>query len=196
MLGIIWLFVLATSPKQSKQRENIDSYTVDTLKSIIHWDCHHKGTIKLNTGLIEVHDGHPSNLSLSVDMKSIKNQDIQNDLLQGTLENVLKSIEFFNVAEYPIARFQSHQIKKIDDTKYQFEGDFVLFERGICSTFKGTIRFNNDSLYFNTENVIIDRTDWGIFYVSRNNPFPKEEEAGFAVSDTIKLTANIIALKK
>jgi polyisoprenoid-binding protein YceI len=193
ILGILWLFVLANSPVQTKQIKNTTTYAVDTTRSIIHWDCHHKGTIKIKNGIIEFHNDEPVSASINVNMQSIKNHDIQNDLLQGTLENVLKSIEFFNIGEYPFSRFESHQIIKIDSTKYLFKGDFVLFERGICTSFKGTIDLKKDSLYFNTENVIIDRTDWGIFYVSRNNPFPKEEEAGFTVSDTINLNAKIVA---
>ena len=67
---------------------------------------------------------------------------------------------------------------KINENYYKIMGDFIIFETGICHDFEGTIEVKNDSLYFNTKAIVLDRTDWGIFYGSAKNPWPKEEEEG------------------
>jgi polyisoprenoid-binding protein YceI len=193
---ILWLFVLAIPPQKAQSKFSESLYKIDTAKSIIHWNCHHRGIMKFKSGNILLINREPSEIDLHIDMNSITNSDIDNKLLQGTLVNVLKSIEFFNTEKYPESRFESHQITKIDENHYNFEGDFIIFEAGICSNFKGSIKFINDSLHFNTETITLDRTNWGLYYVSANNPYPKDEEGGFVVTDTILLDAHIIAYKK
>lgn len=199
LLSIIGIFVFATKPISNNQSQNYyknpSKYIVDTTKSKLNWKCAHVGTLKFNNGVIIQAQDEIKEINLSIDMNSIKNTDIENDLLQGTLQNVLKSIEFFNTKKYPESRFESHLISKTEDHKYQIEGDFIIFENGICTDFSGTIVIKKDSLFFNTESIIIDRTDWGIFYLSKNNKYPKEEEANFVVSDTIFLEAQIVAYK-
>ena len=196
LLSIIWLFVLATPPTQIKQKnKDLVYYTLDTAKSKLHWHCAHYGFMKFKKGTILLEKEQPIGATFTIDMTSVTNTDIDNKLLQGTLQNVLKSIEFFNTKVFPESHFESHSIIKIDQNKYKITGDFIIFETGICSDFEGTIEIKNDTLYFNTKTIILDRTDWGIYYGSANNPHPKEEEEDFVVTDTILLDAHIQAYK-
>lgn len=199
LLSIIGLFVFARKPISNNQFQNYyknpSKYLIDTTKSKLNWKCAHVGYMKFKEGVIITTTDEIKEINLSIDMNSIKNTDIDNDLLQGTLQNVLKSIEFFNTKKYPESRFESHLITKLEDNKYKIEGDFIIFENGICTNFNGTIEIKKDSLYFNTASIIIDRTDWGIYYLSKNNKYPKKEEANFVVSDTIFLEAQIVAYK-
>jgi len=200
-LSIFALFVFASQPRSisiptSSYYKEIDTFIIDTAKSVIHWNCKHYGSIKFKNGSLITHKEELTKIDASMDMTSIKNSDIDNKLLKGTLENVLKSIEFFNTDLYPEAKFESNQITKLKDNSYYFEGDFVFFENGICSNFNGTVKIDKDSIHINTETIIIDRTDWGIYYLSRNNPYPKEEETGFIVSDTILFDVHITAFRK
>ena len=200
IISVLGLFVFASKPNGIKNSNNqkisFSTYMIDTAKSKIHWNCHHLGQLKFKQGSIIMQNNEPYEINLSIDMTSITNSDIDNELLQGTLENVLKSEEFFNIDKYPEARFESHLITKIDTNNYTIEGDFIIFENGICQSFKGTIKIVEDTLYFNTKTIILDRTDWGIYYLSANNPSPKDEEDSFAVTDTLLLDAHIIAYRK
>ena len=200
VLSLFGLFVFASQPKGMGANKSytvkVDTFVLDTAKSVIHWNCKHYGSLRFNEGILRVNNEKLDELNVSLDMNSIKNTDVDNKLLQGTLENVLKSVEFFNTKIYPEARFESHQITKLKDNSYHFEGDFVFFENGICSNFNGTVKINKDTIHINTETIIIDRTEWGIYYLSRNNLYPKEEEAGFIVSDTILFDAHITAYRK
>lgn len=198
LIPIIYLVLVGTIPNDTvNNAENNITFVVDTAQSILHWDCHHLGNLSFKEGqVILTKDNEPIAMNLTIDMTSIKNIDIDNELLQGTLENVLKSNEFFDVQNYPEAKFESHSITKISEGKYKFVGDFIIFGNGICHEFDGTIKVEGNSLYFNTNTFIIDRTDWGLFYVSANNPSPKKEETGFVVTDTILLHTHIVAYKK
>ncbi len=200
LCSIIGFFVFGTKPISNFQHQsyykNPSTFLIDTAMSSLNWKCAHVGTLKFNNGVIIKAHGEIKEINLSIDMNSIKNTDIDNELLQGTLQNVLKSIEFFNTKKYPESRFESHRITKLDDTKYNIEGDFIIFENGICTNFIGTIEIKKDSLFFTTNTIIIDRTDWGILYLSANNKYPKKEEANFVVSDTVFLSAQIVAIKK
>ncbi|HIP48067.1 MAG TPA: YceI family protein [Lutibacter sp.] len=200
VLSIFGLFVFASQPKAISTNKSytvkVDTFVLDTAKSVIHWNCKHYGSIKFKSGFLNTSNEILDGLHVSINMNSVKNTDIENKLLQGTLENVLKSIEFFNTEVYPEARFESHQITKLENNNYYFEGDFVFFENGICSNFKGTVKIENDSIHLNTETIIINRTDWGMYYLSVNNLYPKEEESGFVVSDTIFFDAHITAYRK
>lgn len=199
LFSIIGVIVLAAKPNSKSEYNNqYDkpiNFKIDTAKSKLNWKCAHVGTLKINNGKIITDGGKVKEIDINIDMTSIRNSDINNDLLQGTLQNVLKSIEFFNTEKYPESRFESHLITELDNNKYQITGDFIIFENGICTNIEGIIEIKNDSLYFNTEPIIINRTDWGIYYLSKNNKYPKKEEANFVVSDSIFLEAQIVAYK-
>jgi len=194
----VWLFVLATPPPEVYQKKNADVFVIDTAKSKINWKCGHYGYLKLNSGEIVFNENKElATVNFSVNMTSITNIDIESELLQKTLGNVLKSVEFFNTNIFPEARFESDTISKIKNTNsYKFTGDYIIFEKGICSVFEGNIEIKKDTLHLKVKDIIIDRTDWGIFYLSANNKTPKDEEEGLVVSDTITINAHIQAYKK
>lgn len=197
IIAAFWLFIFASKPKNKIQQMESNTYILDTANSKLHWNCAHFGFMKFKKGKIIIDkDDQPIKANFTIDMQSVTNTDIDNKLLQGTLQNVLKSIEFFNTKEYPESHFESHSFNKIRENEYKITGDFIIFDIGLCFDFEGTIELKNDSLYFNTKAIILDRTYWGIFYGSANNPNPKEEEEGFVVTDTILLDAHIQAYIK
>ncbi len=201
LLSIIGGFVYATSPTLSNKFENIDNthntFVIDTAKSVLHWKAMvHKGTIKFNTGQITISNSQVKSANFHINMNSIKNIDVENDLLRGTLENVLKSDNLFRVASFPESHFELHTAEKLTDSTFHFLGDFIIFDNGICTSFDGNITQKGDSLYFTTNLIPLDRTDWGIYYLSKNNLYPKEEEENMEVPDTIFVQAQIVAYKK
>ena len=196
LIAAFGLFVFASKPNKKIQQEEVRTYVLDTANSKIHWNCAHHGLLKFKKGTILLQKEMPIEANFTIDMESITNTDIDSKLLQGTLQNVLKSIEFFNTKVYPEAYFESHSIDRISENDYKITGDFIIFDTGICHDFEGTIELKNDSLYFNTKTIILNRIHWGVFYGSANNPNPKEEEEGFVVTDTILLDAHIQAYVK
>ncbi len=197
IIAAFGLFIFASKPNNKIQQMESNTYILDTANSKLHWNCAHFGFMKFKRGKIILgKDNQPVKANFTIDMQSVTNTDIDSKLLQGTLQNVLKSIEFFNTKEYPESHFESHSIDQLSNNNYRITGDFIIFKIGICHDFEGIIELKNDSLYFNTKTIILNRTDWGIFYGSANNPNPKEEEEGFVVTDTILLDAHIRAYMK
>jgi len=196
LFPLIWLLLLAPPVKYNKRVTDYEFYKIDTAKSILHWRCHHYGSIKLLGGDLTFQDDELVNANLTIDMNSIKNIDIESDLLQGTLENVLKSVEFFEADIFPETEFRLHEVSKVVDNTYRVSGDFVIFNVGICTEFEANIDLKNDSLYIAADSILMNRTDWGIYYLSQKNLYPKEEEAGFVVSDTVMIDVYLQAYKQ
>lgn len=197
IIVILSLFIFASKPNKKIQQIEYNTYILDTVNSKLHWNCAHFGFMKFKKGTIILEkDDKPVEAIFTIDMMSVTNTDIDNKLLQGTLQNVLRSIEFFNTKEYPESYFESHSFEKINENEYKITGDFIIFDTSICYNFEGIIKVKGDSLFFNSKAFILDRTDWGIYYGSAKNPSPKEEEEGFVVTDTILLDAHIRAYKK
>ena len=100
IISVLALFVFASKPNASNKSQNqtniLNRFKIDTTSSKIHWNCHHLGQLKFTQGSILMQNNEPIEINLSVDMTSITNSDIDNKLLKGTLENVLKSEEFFD----------------------------------------------------------------------------------------------------
>jgi len=190
-ISIIGLFIYATSPNKKVVFKLLKN------KSQVTWNCdHHIGLIQFESGEMVYENEEPVSADFTINMKSIVNTDIENKLIKGTLENTLRSDVFFDVENNPNAYFKTDEITPLENGNYNIKGDFILFDAGICYDFDGTIQLKNDSLFFKAQNIILDRTDWAIYYGSRNHPNPLEEELGIVVSDTIKIGVDITLLKQ
>jgi len=201
IVGIVGLFVFASPPTLTNSKittqKNSSKYVIDTAKSVLNWEVMvHKGEVKFNQGQLTFINTELEVAAFDINMKSIINTDIAHDLLKGTLENVLKSPDIFNVEAFPEAHFELHSATKIDANNYTFSGDFIIFDIGICTYFEGKIETKADSLYFTTQKIALDRTEWGMYYLSKNNLYPKEEEKSMEVPDTIFVQSHIVAYKK
>jgi polyisoprenoid-binding protein YceI len=192
---ILW-GLLSYNTYVDKTKKNIQTFEIDTLNSSVKWFCtQHKGKIKVKKGTITFVGDSLNKVSISMNMKTITNEDIPNKLLKGTLENILKSPDFFNVEKYPEATFNIYRYKGEKDNLYLITGDIHLLRNDICSTFPVEIIRNKDSIFVQSKPIILDRTDWGIYYLSVHNLNPKEGDESFIVSDTIEITLNIKGFK-
>ncbi len=195
---LFMLFIYAVPQKKSitNTTETQAFYLIDTSRSYINWQNYHKGNLKFKDGYVQLSQQEINDAQFTIAMNKIHDLDIDNKLLKGTLENVLKSADFFNVGVFPEAKFELHAIQKTKKDNYRFTGDFILFRNGICHNFTGNVRYKKDSLYLDTDYIHIDRTDWGIYYLSAKNPNPKDEEESYVVGDTIRIDVHIACYKK
>jgi len=178
--------------------ENIQNrvkFVADTSSSRVYWACmKHEGFLKLKGGGLMMDGDSILGAHFSLDMKSIRDTDIDYELMQQTFENVLKSVVFFNANAFPQAQFELHEALHKGNNQYHLTGDFILFDIPMCYDFEGELILEGDSLHFQSAPFILNRIDWGIFYLSRNNLFPSEEET-FIVSDSIQLKLDIKTVK-
>jgi hypothetical protein len=202
LIAIFTLFVFAITPKLQPEKNALQKmgsniFTIDTAKSILHWKAMvHSGTIKFDSGFLSFLNNQPDEALFHINMKSMTNTDVENDLLRGTLENVLKSEVLFDVSEFPQSHFELHSSTLLSENSYHFSGDFILFENGICTDFEGKIEVKGDSLYFTTDFIPLNRTDWGMYYLSKNNLYPLEEEENMEVPDSIFVQSKIVLFAK
>jgi len=151
------------------------NYVVDTEESVIEWtgrnpNTKHHGTVQLSSGEITVKEGQISG-DFEIDMKSIKNINLEGDPLQSVLVGHLMSDDFFFVKVFPKATFaikSAEPIKDATQSEPNFKIDGVLDLRGI----KKGISFVASASGEQTGQVIveshfdIDRTEWGVIYGS------------------------------
>jgi len=198
LIFVVLLILTAsyTVPSQLEKESNI--YRIDTDKSFVHWKCfRHNGIVKFNQGNIAYSENVFHDIDLSLDMTSIMDKDIEeSELLRETLNNVLKSVEFFRVNEFPNASFKLHSYTNTAPGKFQITGDIRIFKSDLCTTFNAEVKEERDSLFFKTDEIILDRTHWGIYYLSAKNKNPKDEEEGFVIPDSITIKVNLRAYQK
>jgi polyisoprenoid-binding protein YceI len=130
----------------------------------------HDGGFKKFTGFIDVTD--PANVEtakvdLDIDMDSIWTD-------TAKLTGHLKTPDFFDVAQFPTARFVSSTIKKNSDGTVTLTGDLTL--RGVTKriTFPATVTSTKEGATAKAE-FGINRKDWGVMYPGKPDDLVKDE---------------------
>ena len=151
------------------------NYIVDVKESVIEWtgrnpNKKHHGTIGLTSGEISVKKGRVSG-KFEIDIKSIRNIDLEGDPLQQVLIGHLQSDDFFFVKMFPKAMLMINSAEPIKDAtqsepNFEVSGDLKLrgvqnninFPANVSSEQRGTLKIES---HFD-----IDRTRWGAIYGS------------------------------
>lgn len=150
-------------------------YVVDIEQSIIEWtgrnaNAKHYGTIQLSNGEIIVKEGQISGY-FGIDMKSIKNINLEGDPLQPVLIDHLVSDDFFFVKMFPKVTFilkSAKPIKEATPSEPNFEIEGVLKLRGIHNdiNFLANANVEQGGEVKIESHFDIDRTRWGVIYGS------------------------------
>jgi polyisoprenoid-binding protein YceI len=187
--------------------ENTTSYVVDTSKSVMKWigsnpAGEHNGTVKFMRGFLKVADDQLLAGNVMVDMKSIDDEDLNNNHgLRGKLVKHLKSKDFFDVNSFPEALFQIVSVESLTDAESQggvkpthkITGNLTI--RGITKSiaFNANIKIKSGKLIAETSQFIIDRTDWDITY--KSNKFFDDLKDQF-INDEIGLIIELVAKER
>jgi len=170
-------------------------YVVDTVESQVLWFCgNHFGCVNLESGYISLLNGKISSGSFIIDMNSIYDDDItENNLLRITLDNIIKSDQFFNTEEYPTSIFTILKVEKTDSLKYHVTGNLKIKDRAKDIEFDSNIKILEDRFLVSTNIINIDRTEWGINSLSEK--FDPEDKEKMHVPDTISFIIYMYANK-
>ncbi len=172
-----------TPPKDATQ------YRIDTAASKIEWFVeNHRGFLKFSTGSFYLKDGKILSGEFIADMNTITNTDIDYALMKGTLENTLKSDDFFKTKAFPEGHFHITKIIRKTGDLYQIEGHLVLLKYSHPITFEATITLSNGKIVATSKPIIIDRTKWNVIMYSKK---VAQEEDDIIVSDEIKLVVHL-----
>ena len=177
--------------------EMATEYTVDTSASQIMWEGakptgKHNGTIMLSSGTNHLNEGNVEAGEFVIDMNSINDEDLEGEdkanleaHLKGTVEG--KEGDFFNVKEYPTAKFEM--------TGYEnnmVKGNLTIKDKTHAIEFPATVTMEGDKMMLKSETFEIDRTKWGVNYGSKS-VFPNLGDK--FINDTMKITVSLVANK-
>ncbi len=167
-------------------------YVLDTKNSSIYWKCDkHYGFFKLDSGYVEVHNGRIKEGKFFVNIPSLTAADLDEthyETAKMILENTLKN-EFFEVEKYPGAYFQWMETAREGNT-YSVTGEMFMHGQTVCLAFPVSVKMQNSGLEIVSDTFQIDRTDWGIYRLSPQRPYP-DDEHGWTVPDTVDIQVRL-----
>lgn len=127
----------------------------------------HTGSVKLKSGKFLFKDRVLVGGDFVVDMRSLVNTDLEGEE-QKKLTDDLKSVDFFEVKKYPIAKFQMTKLipSKSVDYNYTVIGNLTM--KGVRKTisFPAQIHINEYNVNFESAKFSLDRQDYKVFYRS------------------------------
>lgn len=169
-------------------------YHIDIEKSYIHWYCDlHNGHVYLDSGYILMYNDEVLAGRFVICMESIIDLDIDNyELMRITLENTLKSIEFFNAPLFHYSFFDFDYTEK-SEVGYHITGELELMGVSQCIDFNSKFEFNDNNLIATSDSIIIDRTHWGITSMSKDDA---KSDNSFIVPNEIGIIVHLVAYRE
>ncbi len=173
------------------------NYNVDTAASQIMWEGEkptgkHNGAIKLASGTVAVNNGAVEAGNFVIDMNSVDVQDLEGEQkanleahLKGTVEG--KEGDFFNVKEFPSAKFEMTGIEN-----NMVKGNLTIKDKTNAIEFPATVTMEGDKMMLKSEPFEIDRTKWDVNYGSKSI---FDNLGDKFIDDEIKLTVSLVANK-
>jgi polyisoprenoid-binding protein YceI len=190
-LLVLVLIATAASCKSDKKTETSDvkettitsdlasTYNVNLEQSKINWTGskpagQHNGQVYLSESRLAVNAGELQGGDITIDMTTINVLDLEGQEKED-LENHLKGYangkedHFYNVNKYPEANFEITGVEN-KDGQTMLSGNLTLKETSKNITFPVQISLNeaDDSLILTSEDIILDRTEWGIKFMSKS----------------------------
>ena len=167
-------------------------YIIDTDSSKIEWVCDlHKGYVLFENGEIKILNGKIVDGTFDICMESIVDVDIDYELMRITLENTLKSIEFFYTEKYHYSNFTIDYIETVQGSSYIY-GDLTILGVTKCINFQYDLILESDSLWAKTAEITIDRTDWGSTSMSKDDA---KSDKSFIVPNEINITVTLVGFQ-
>lgn len=149
----------------------------------------HMGEISLKKGVVTVENGKYTGGELVIDMTSIVCTDIEDESGRKKLEKHLKDEDFFDVANFPEAKFVIKSVTKDEkaEEKNMYVAIGALTMKGITNDLTFPIEIVNDGSRMAGKGVLtFDRTKWDIKYAS--------SFGNAMINDDVELTFGIIGM--
>lgn len=164
------LVIAAIAFSAFTENERKSTLGVNTAESKITWlgkkvTGEHTGTIEIAYGDLEFSEDKLSGGSFEIDMKSIKNTDIENEEYNQKLVGHLKSDDFFGVEKYPKATFVIKEVSQKSATKYHVSGDITIKATTKSIDFPVEISMDGAKAVASAS-ITIDRSEFDVRYGS------------------------------
>ena len=194
ILPITVLANVGDTEKDPVKKSDTIVYHIDIEKSKIDWYCDiHNGHIFFDSGYILIHNDEIIAGRFVICMESMIDLDIDNyELMRITLENTLKSIEFFNTAKFHHTIFEFDYAHK-SDKGYHLTGELELMGVAQCIDFDAGFDFDGNDLTVTSDSIVIDRTHWGITSMSKDDA---KSDQSFIVPNEIGIIVHLVAKRE
>ena len=156
------------------QVETVKKLKVSTSESKVNWmgkkpATEHKGFVKLSDGELLIENNEIKGGSFTIDLNTITDIDLKNGDQNRKLTSQLKSADFFDVKNYPTAKFVITAISKPSGTLAQqrkathtIEGNLTIKGKTNKISFDASINLFNGRFTASTFPFTVDRNLWGI----------------------------------
>jgi polyisoprenoid-binding protein YceI len=189
VITVIASLVFACSPKSAEEAKTGEAkkageasgvvYELAADGSTVHWrgtkpGGEHVGVVSVTEGKVMVDNGAVSGGSMTIDLNSIENFDLEGDM-NGRLVGHLKSEDFFYTEQYPTAVFEivsaaaKEGVAPEGGVKPTHEITGNLTMRGVTKsiTFPAAVTVTDGKVKAVTNEFAINRTLWGVNFKSR-----------------------------
>lgn len=172
--------------------------------SVIAWrgfktyvQSEHFGTVNVQEGTFEVADSKLVGGTITIDMTSITNTDLEDEGKRGYLEGHLKSQDFFFVDSFPTAVFEIVEVLDPSEaTKYStVTGNLTIRGTTNSITFPADVVVGEEGVKFMAPTFSIDRTLWGAKFHDRDDATIAESLKDDLIDHSIELTIKVKATK-
>lgn len=189
--------IVVVADSASEPTEMAVEYKVDTAASKIMWEGSkpsktHNGTMKLSSGIFHLNEGEVEAGNFVIDMNTINVEDLEGDdkagleaHLKGTADG--KEGDFFNVKEYPNAKFEMTGIEN-----NVVKGNLTVKDKTNAVEFPATVTMDGDKMMLKSETFELDRTKWDVNFGSKS-VFPNIGDK--FISDAMTITLSLVATK-
>ena len=151
-------------------------FVVDPATSVVNWEGSkkigggHTGTIPVTQGQLMVAEGRLVGGKFSLDIRELKNTDLDEDSGRDKLVGHLKSGDFFDVEKFPMAEFVITNVQPqtdgTDGVTHNITGNLTLKGQSRSVTLPATVSMDGNQFKASTPKFTIDRKEWGMDYGS------------------------------
>ncbi|MCB0663258.1 MAG: YceI family protein [Saprospiraceae bacterium] len=180
-----------------EQTGKVAIYNFDATQSYMTWKAtkaigsSHHGKVKVQDGRLAVDGGNIYGGEATIDMTSLTVED-EDATSTEKLTGHLKSADFFDVDQFPFAKFTVVQIQPADGSEgynFTFRGDLRIKDVTKTVTVPASVSITSDKVTMKSPVFTINRTEWGINY----NSGILGTVADNIINDDIELSINIVA---
>ncbi len=176
--------------------KNTGIYQIDLTKSGVTWIGKkvmgsHNGTIAVKEGSLNYNGQTITSGTFTIDINTISSLDLEGEKKQK-LDNHLKSPDFFDVPQYPLATFKIKRVEKGNDDKAVAIGSLTIKATTKEIRFPITMNVRDSRIEVIAKDIEIDRTQYGVMFASRSL---KSTLGDKAIDDIFKISFSLVLLK-
>jgi polyisoprenoid-binding protein YceI len=151
----------------------------------------HHGELKVKSGALQVANGNLVGGEIAIDMKSLKDLDLDSEAMNKKLVTHLNSDDFFSTAKYPVSNLKITKVEKEKDSQFKVTGALTI--KGITKpvSFPATIHIAEGMAHAEAT-LTVDRTAYNIRFRSLKFFSTIGDKA---IEDEFTVTVNLIAQK-